>query len=226
MLARATRAFVLARASAAARHTSTAAAAAACRTCKSAGPVDDYMCNACGVVQLPTENESTPFSVFKVPAQFHVDLKVLDARFKSLQRRIHPDRFAQRSKDERDVAQRLSSLVNTSYATLKDPVLRAEALLHAHGLSMIPEDKTDHDVELLNEVMEARESIAEAQTRDDVLKIRAVFSKRLDDDLARFDSAFKAGDIAASQRAVQSVRYWRNIINACNDWPDASVTRT
>ena len=38
--------------------------------------------------------QSTDFELFGVPTRFAQDLDALDARWKALQREVHPDRFA------------------------------------------------------------------------------------------------------------------------------------
>lgn len=162
-----------------------------------------------------------------IAPRFEVDRLRLDAKFKALQRRIHPDRFAQKSAQEREIAHRVSSLVNVSYAMLKDPVLRAEHMLQLRGVDLDGDagNSVPADAETLMEVMEAREAISEATDRSAVQEIRKVYAERVRGCLVHFSVAFDEDDIAAASKAFRNVRYWINIVKACDDWPNESVTR-
>ena len=68
---------------------------------------DAVFCKSCGCVQ-PLEccrqKLSNSFAVFDITPSFDVDGNALEAAYKSLQRRVHPDSFYSKSKVEVDLA--------------------------------------------------------------------------------------------------------------------------
>ena len=69
--------------------------------------------------------QSTDFELFAVPARFAQDRAQLDARWKELQREVHPDRFAAQGAAAQRVAMQWSARINEAYQRLKDPQRRA-----------------------------------------------------------------------------------------------------
>ena len=66
----------------------------------------------------------------------------------------------------------MSSRINEALHRLSNPLRRAEYILAREGFAGEESDKLD-DMELLMEVMEARESLANAQSPEEVAEIRA-----------------------------------------------------
>lgn len=116
--------------------------------CWSCGARDDksmFFCRHCDAIQAPRAN-TTAFDVFDCAESFDVDVQQLSQRFKQLQVKLHPDKWATRTpvrwlvcccdallnfflQDELAIAQRTSAFVNTSYQTIKSPAKRAEYLV-------------------------------------------------------------------------------------------------
>src|SRR5437879_12078870 len=74
------------------------------------------------------------FELFGLPARYAVDAAALDARYRELQREVHPDRFAAASRAEQRVSMQLATRVNEGYQTLKPPLRRAVHVLHLRGV--------------------------------------------------------------------------------------------
>lgn len=67
-------------------------------------------------------------SLFLLPFSkkaFEIDTSLVKARFLTLQRSLHPDKFTLKPKEAQEYSERLSSLVNEGYKTLTSPLLRA-----------------------------------------------------------------------------------------------------
>lgn len=83
-----------------------------------------------------------------------------------MQRAIHPDLFGQKSAKEQSLSADASSQVNAAYRILRAPATRAQYLLQLHGIDAIGEGAGSGsgfcDPALLLEVMEARETLADA----------------------------------------------------------------
>jgi molecular chaperone HscB len=103
------------------------------------------------------------FDLFDLPATFDLDVADLAARYRELQRRFHPDRFASASEPERRLSVQLTAQVNAAFQTLKDPVARARYLLGLQGVDTGEDTDTAMDTAFLMEQMELRESLAEAR---------------------------------------------------------------
>jgi len=107
------------------------------------------------------------FELFDLPITFDLDVADLTARYRDLQRRFHPDRFASASEPERRLSLQLTAQINAAFQTLKDPVARARYLLGLQGVDTGEDTDTAMDTAFLMEQMELRESLAEAREAAD-----------------------------------------------------------
>ena len=150
-----------------------------CWSCK--GPVNqgNPFCQTCEVVQSP--GQVSHFSRFELPLSFRIDEAQLDRKYFELQRILHPDRFVARSSKEKALSQQQAISLNDAYETLKDPLKRADYLIHLFGTEVLPEGcNLVNDQDLLMEAMEMREALLEAETPEEVMAV----GKRAFDDIA------------------------------------------
>ena len=136
---------------------------AACWSCR--GPVAEMalFCGTCAAVQPP--GQADHFTRLGLGFGFDVDPGLLDRRYFERQRQLHPDRFVTRTARERALSQSQATAINEAYETLKDPLRRADYLLHLGRNGAAPEGcHLVNDLELLTEAMELREALAEAGT--------------------------------------------------------------
>ncbi len=105
----------------------------------------------------------TDFELFAVPATFAQDRAVLDARWKELQREVHPDRFAAQGAAAQRVAMQWSVRVNEAYQRLKDPIRRASYLCELNGAPLNAENNTAMPGAFLMQQMEWREALDDAR---------------------------------------------------------------
>ena len=110
----------------------------------------------------PMNLQDTDFELFAVPATFAQDRAQLDARWKQLQREVHPDRFAAQGSAAQRVAMQWSVRINEAYQRLKDPLKRAAYLCELHGAPVEAENNTAMPPEFLMQQMEWREALDEA----------------------------------------------------------------
>ena len=103
------------------------------------------------------------FALFGLTPAFRIDALALDARFRELQARVHPDRFARAGESERRVSLQWATRVNEAYQTLKTPLSRAQYLLGLTGHGVDKGSNTAMPPEFLMEQMEWREAVAEAR---------------------------------------------------------------
>jgi molecular chaperone HscB len=149
------------------------------------------------------------FELFGLPVGFTVDGAALAERYRSLQRQVHPDKFAAASSQERRLSMQLTTLVNEAYQTLRDPVRRGRYLLGLKGLATHDETDTRMDPAFLMEQMELRESLDEARGREDAHKRLAELANDIEQRFARKQDEFARcweGQLAEADRARQVVR--------------------
>ena len=66
------------------------------------------------------------FQLFGLETQFTIDLAKLSTLYQTLQKKVHPDRFANASSQDQLLAVKKSTLINDAYQTLKNPLKRAQ----------------------------------------------------------------------------------------------------
>lgn len=144
---------------------------------------------------------------------WNVDLDALDAALREAGLRWHPDRFALASETDRIAAEDAMSSINEAWRTLRDPFLRAQALLVELGTPI--EDGTDKNADpmFLMEMMELKEEAAQAAEAGDVPKMAeldARFAQRESDELNAFGEAYSANESPDSLRErLQRTAYLR-----------------
>jgi molecular chaperone HscB len=103
----------------------------ACWSCSVAHNESTLFCPHCSKIQPPSGGNY--FSVFGLVPRLDLDLGMLEHEFHKLSRKLHPDRFARASENEKEWSLADTALLNDAYRTLRDPVRRTEYLLKLHG---------------------------------------------------------------------------------------------
>ena len=103
----------------------------ACWSCSVAHNESTLFCPHCSKIQPPPGGDY--FSVFGLEPRLNLDLAALEHEFHRLSRRLHPDRFARASENEKQWSLADTALLNDAYRTLKDPLRRTEYLLKLRG---------------------------------------------------------------------------------------------
>ena len=147
------------------------------------------------------------FSLLGVAKLFNQDQRVLDERFRQLQREVHPDRFAAADDASRRASMMLATQINEAYQTLRSPLKRATYMLALAGIDVGAESNTAMSPEFLIAQMEWREQVADARADKDLATL-----KRLDTDIAgeiqaAYTTLGQALDAAtAVNEAIETVR--------------------
>ena len=104
------------------------------------------------------------FTLFDLPIQFELDVQQLTARYRDLQRTVHPDKFADAPERDRRLALQQSAHINEAFNTLKSPLSRGRYLLQLKGIDNTQEQQnTAMDGAFLMQQMELREALAEVK---------------------------------------------------------------
>jgi molecular chaperone HscB len=108
------------------------------------------------------------FQLFAIEISFDVDFNHLSQSYQTLQKAVHPDRFAHASSQEQLLAVQKSAEINDAYQTLKQPLKRAEYILTLRGVDMPNEQQSFSDTSFLMQQMELREMLGEVKFADDI----------------------------------------------------------
>jgi molecular chaperone HscB len=161
------------------------------------------------------------FEVLSLPQKLAIDTAALEKQFYAMSRRLHPDRFASRPAAEQEEALRQSSLLNDSYRTLKDPILRTQYLLKLEGVELEEQSKAATDQaratgvekkqvvppELLEEVFELNMQLQELRAakqmgedepelRRDLMTAKDAFDARMVETQAELEGLWARWDLA------------------------------
>lgn len=150
------------------------------------------------------------FELFELPIAFEVPQEHLDTRFRSLQRFLHPDKFASASDAERRWSMQAASFVNEAYQSLSKPLTRASYLLSLNGISLDEETDTQMSPMFLMEQMEMREALGDAPDAADPYAALEKISVELNSGRASHANDFlSAADKADWTAARTIVRQWQ-----------------
>jgi molecular chaperone HscB len=117
------------------------------------------------------------FELLGLEPSYALDSSQLESRYRELQGRVHPDRFAAASEAERRVAMQWATQANEAYRTLRDPVDRARYLLSLKGFDTGEESNTAMPPDFLMQQMEWREGVAEAREARDAARLAQLHSE-------------------------------------------------
>jgi len=176
------------------------------------------------------------FAVLGVERSWHLDPARLAARHLALSRELHPDRFAQASPRERLMSLERTTALNDAYRTLRDPIRRAEYILHQAGIG-----HSDHalarghetngvELEFLEKIMHFRERMLElgiaggrGGEHPEALTMRAAAAAAIADLDRQIDAGFTVWEhdpdgpgsrpaLLGVERCLAERRYYVNIL--------------
>lgn len=99
------------------------------------------------------------FDFFFLHPDYAIDPHALESAYFKAQRQFHPDRFVNKSPEEKLAALQKSMDINAAYETLKNPLKRAQYLLFLQGIIVgTDKDSIKPSPDLLMEIMELREN--------------------------------------------------------------------
>ena len=134
-----------------------------------------------------TDND---FELFGLPEQQAQVRNDVDARWKSLQAEVHPDRFASEGAAAQRLAMQWAMRVNEAYQRLRDPLKRAAYLCELRGAPVQAENNTAMPAAFLMQQMQWREALDDAR--------EGAALQALDDDAAQAETTA----LAAVQRLL------------------------
>ena len=146
------------------------------------------------------------FELFGLPARFDVDLAALDAAYREVQGRVHPDRFVNATSAEQRVAMQWATRANEAYQTLKNPQKRAQYLCELNGVDLQTESNTAMPMAFLMQQMEWREELGDARAAKDADALDALDKGVRMERKAMLERVGKQLDAGDFQQAAEGVR--------------------
>ena len=147
------------------------------------------------------------FTLLGVTKSFDLDQRVLDERFRQLQREVHPDRFAAADDASRRASMMLATQINEAYQTLRSPLKRATYMLGLTGVDVGAESNTAMSPEFLMAQMAWREQVADARAEKDLAALKQLETDITSEILTAYTTLGQALDAAAdANEAVEAVR--------------------
>lgn len=147
------------------------------------------------------------FKVFGLDPGYDLDVRDLAKVFRQAQTILHPDKHSTKAQDQLELSEEWSSLVNSAYQTLKDPLNRALYLLEMKGRPL-EEGDVATDATFLAEVMEANEEVADAESSADICALSEHNKKVIKDYEEEVSKAFGANDIDLARDLVSKMKYF------------------
>ncbi len=148
------------------------------------------------------------FALFGLPRRFAQERSELDARWRSLQAEVHPDRFASEGAAAQRVAMQWAVRVNEAYQRLKDPLQRAAYLCELAGERVDAENNTAMPPAFLMQQMEWREALDEARTLEQVEALAEQVDAHRADALEALRGVIdERGDLSAAAGQVRALMF-------------------
>jgi molecular chaperone HscB len=218
-----------------------------CWSCAVAHNESTLFCPHCSKIQPPPGGDY--FSVFLLVPKLDLDLGMLEHQFHKLSRKLHPDRFARASVNEKDWSLADTALLNDAYRTLRDPIRRTEYLLKLQGAeigeehagkgrkdpSRVPADLLEEAFDLNMQLEEMRMSKKMGETDPELQSGLEQAKTKFTDMLDQVDSDLRAqwqvwdnGDeptrLEAQKKMVSLLDRRRYINNLVRDVTDTLAT--
>jgi len=150
------------------------------------------------------------FELFQLPPRFALDASALDAAYRDVQSRVHPDKFVNATAAEKRVAMQWATRANEAYQTLKNPQKRAQYLCELAGVDLQTESNTAMPMAFLMQQMEWREELGDARAGKDSDALESL-DKQLrnarKEQLTQIEQQLNAADYAAAAQGVRALMF-------------------
>ena len=152
------------------------------------------------------------FAQLQLERRYAVDKSDLEKRYLDRSKQVHPDRFVNAEASQRIAALSASMELNEAYKVLKNDRARAEHLLTLYGTAISSNEQLDPT--FLMAILEARESLADAQAKGDTAEVTRLEEGMLDrkDEAMATVAALFAGIEAGQETSPRLAQIKRELI--------------
>ena len=169
----------------------------------------------------------THFEIFGLTPSVDLDVPALDAKYRELSLKHHPDRQAPAARLD---AVSMTANLNDAVKVLRDPKRRAFYLLKLRGVDLEREDgpaKQTMPVDFLEHILEKRELLEAAKQQKNVARARALAAEvgQLSDEAFEVGkTALRAGQLEAATAAMAKVRYFTRFLEEVEAIEEAAAS--
>ena len=160
------------------------------------------------------------FELFNLKTSFFVDDKALKKAYQAQVTRFHPDNFANKSQSEQLQALQNTSLVNSAYTALKNPLNRASYLLNLEDVNPFDEKDTNMDANFLLSQIELREQLEGIKEQQDDLALDDFIERVQDfimDNVTSISEAFtQSRDLQEIRTLVRELKFYEQLSKEAN----------
>jgi molecular chaperone HscB len=155
---------------------------------------------------------SNHFELFGLVPAFALDVARLDAAYRDIQSKVHPDRFAHAGDAERRASMQMTTRVNEAYRTLKSPVQRAKYLLELKGVDVAFDTDTAMPKDFLVRQMELRERLEEAKDVSSLDAVQNFLGEEKKSLQEKIENAIDIEhDLAAAKALVRQLMFYQRL---------------
>jgi molecular chaperone HscB len=181
-----------------------------CWNCETLNDLNDLFCKEEGCRHILDVNSKDLdyFKLFDLElSSYNIDPKLLEGKFKNLQKLLHPDKFTTKSINEKNLSLNASSIVNQAYQILRTPMDRLNYIISKRFNINILDDsgETFKDPKLMLEMFELREEASEIESELELrtfvgekTKTLELLGNKLDELVRKFDE-IKKKEIALNE---------------------------
>jgi molecular chaperone HscB len=159
-----------------------------------------------------------PFATLGIARSYRLDLAAVERKHRELSRALHPDAFVGAGPSERRAALAKAVEANEALRIVRDPILRAEALLALSGM-LAGEDAADAHAmapEFLMDMLEQREALAEAKRArdlDSVRKMAGAIEARVQAVDVLLSERFASGEFEGVAGKLGEMKFYRRFLD-------------
>lgn len=124
-----------------------------------------------------TKAQQNYFELFGLEPNFSIDVAKLSSKLRALLNSVHPDRFASSGAQQQMLSMQKTTQLNDAFAVLKNPVKRAQYLLHLKTGIDTSKEHTVNDPEFLMQQLELREELEDISSSSDISQLHQFADK-------------------------------------------------
>lgn len=124
-----------------------------------------------------TKAQQNYFELFGLEPNFSIDVAKLSSKLRALLNSVHPDRFASSGAQQQMLSMQKTTQLNDAFVVLKNPVKRAQYLLHLKTGIDTSKEHTVNDPEFLMQQLELREELEDISSSSDISQLHQFADK-------------------------------------------------
>lgn len=177
-----------------------------------------FFCKKCGAVMEANYGSTTDYELFGLEPNFVVDLEQVEKAYKDLQLKLHPDKHAQASGQQRNLVEVHSARVNKAVATMRSPLKRAVYWMELNGFPVLQEEQRIDDMSTMTEVMEISEEVDEAESQAEIDALLESTKGKITVVETELDCALNGKNWDTARRLVERLKMLTRLTTRMAEW--------